>query len=62
MPEFKTQGEKVKFFTLMIPEIAGQKVEISSASKTCDMSRQITTFRGNCSSILDLRPATIRLS
>jgi hypothetical protein len=44
MPEFKTQGEKFEFFTLMIPEIANQKVKISPASKTCDMSRHITTY------------------
>ena len=38
MPKFKSQGEKIKVFTLMIPEIANQMVKISSASKTCDMS------------------------
>jgi hypothetical protein len=41
MPEFKTQGEKVKFFTLMIPEIASQKVEILPTLKICDMSRHM---------------------
>ena len=38
MPERKSQGETIRFFTLMIPEIATQKVEISSLLKTCDMS------------------------
>ena len=42
MPKFKTQGEKVEFFTLMIPEIVNQKVEISATFKTCDMSRPIS--------------------
>ena len=38
MPKFKSQGEKIKVFILMIPEIANQKVEISPTLKTCDMS------------------------
>jgi hypothetical protein len=54
-------GKTIGVFTFRIPEIANQKVEISSTLKTCDMSRHITTYKGNCSSVSDLKPATVRL-
>jgi hypothetical protein len=38
MPKYKIQGGTFGGFTLMTPEIANQKVKISSASKTFDMS------------------------
>jgi len=38
MPKYKSQGGTIGVFTLMIPEIASQKVKISSTLKTCDMS------------------------
>jgi len=38
MPKYKNQGGTIGGSTLIIPEIATQKVEISSASKTCDKS------------------------
>jgi len=38
MPKYKSQGGTIGVFTLMIPEIANQKVKISSTSKTLDMS------------------------
>jgi hypothetical protein len=38
MPKFRSQGEKIGVFTLMIPEIANQMVKISSTLKTGDMS------------------------
>ncbi len=38
MPKYKSQGGTIGVFTLMISEIANQKVEISSASKTRDKS------------------------
>jgi hypothetical protein len=38
MPKYKSQGGTIGVFTLMIPEIACQKVKLSSNPKTCDMS------------------------
>jgi hypothetical protein len=39
MPKFRSQGEIIRVFTLMIcPEIASQIVKISYFLKTCDMS------------------------
>jgi len=52
MPKFKSQGEKIKVFTLMIPEIANQMVKISSTLKSCDMSDFLSGF-------LDPLPMTI---
>jgi len=40
--KIKIQGEKIKVFSLMIPEIANQMVKISSILKTCDMSDMTT--------------------
>jgi hypothetical protein len=61
MPERKSQGETVGIFILMIPEIANQKVKISSTLKTCDMSGHIPIHEGNCSSVSNLKPPIVRL-
>jgi hypothetical protein len=44
MLKLKSQGEEIKVFTLMIPEIANQMVKISPTLKTCDMSRHPPGF------------------
>ena len=38
MPKFKSQGEKIKAFTLIIPGIVNQMVKISCTAKIGDKS------------------------
>jgi hypothetical protein len=45
MPEYKSQGGKIGFFTLMISEIDNQKMEISSALKICDKSDKVSVSK-----------------
>jgi hypothetical protein len=43
MPKFKSQGEKIKAFTLIIPGIVNQMVKISAGPKTCDKSDYVAS-------------------